>query len=356
MSETAGPSPQAYSKLAELELEFDKAEEELCIAPFPPPQVRKVILICCWNDTVKHQIELFDPIYVRRGAVLDTIQSFWTTILENFSPDIDEHITTEDWVFLGENITSINVTRPEKDTNPRTFEIEIGFKPDNGVVATTRLQKRFTYKALRSGDERWSGLVSEPVVVPWIDDKKDLTGGINALAIKIFELRKKRAEKHIAEKKEAANSGASKKSGAVKEDDGLADLEREMEEKLNQNQSFFNWFSWTGNHFMVMEREAEMKIKEEADKSKAKEGEEEEDDDEEDSDGADDGIDVFPYGEKLAYLIAEDLFPNALKHFGIPSQPVCPNLEGNLLTLCGSSRCDGIRRGPRRGRGRRRRL
>ncbi|RPB27019.1 hypothetical protein L211DRAFT_834690 [Terfezia boudieri ATCC MYA-4762] len=286
---TVAASAQAYAQLAELELEFDQAEAEL----------------------LKHQIALFEPIYTRRQAVLASIPSFWSIIFENFGPELDEHITTEDWAFLGENLTSVNVSRPDvASNNPRTFEITFGLKDGNGVIDATEIRKKFIYRSLRDGDESWAGLISEPVEVKWISDEKDLSGGINGLSKRIFDVRKKRVEGRIEEMK---NEGKRKgKKGQGKEDVGLSELELELEEKLNQTQSFFNWFSWTGDYFMVMEKEAEMKLREE---KKAK-GEEVIDSDEDDEkQGETDGIDVFPDGEKLAYLIAEDMFPSALKHF-----------------------------------------
>ncbi|KAF8425478.1 hypothetical protein EV426DRAFT_701442 [Tirmania nivea] len=287
---TVAASAQAYAQLAELEHEFDHAEAEL----------------------LKHQIALFEPIYTRRQAVLASIPSFWSIIFENFGPELDEHITPEDWAFLGENLTSVYVSRPEVSNNPRTFEITFGLKEGNGVIDATEIKKKFIYRSLRDGDESWTGLISEPVEVKWVSEEKDLTGGINGLSKRIFDVRKKRVERRIEEKKNNVGKAKGKKEqGKVKEDDGLSELELELEEKLNQTQSFFNWFSWTGDHFMVMEKEAEIKLRE----KKVKGEEVTEDDGEDDGEDDADGIDVFPDGEKLAYLIAEDMFPNALKHF-----------------------------------------
>lgn len=210
----------------------------------------------------------------------------------------------------------MNVSRPDvASNNPRTFEITFGLKAGNKVIDATEIKKKFIYRSLRDGDESWTGLISEPVEIKWVSDEKDLTGGINGLSKRIFGVRKKRVEGRIEEKKNEGEGKGKKGQGKVKEDDGLSELELELEEKLNQTQSFFNWFSWTGDYFMVMEKEAEMKLREE---KKAK-GEEVSEDDEDEEQDEPDGIDVFPDGMKLAYLIAEDMFPNALKHFGTPA-------------------------------------
>lgn len=272
------------------------------------------LYISNYPTIVKHQITLFEPIYKRRSKVLSTIPSFWTIIFENFGPELDEHITPDDWAFLGENLINVNVSRPDASNNPRSFDIIFGLKEDNGVVATTEIRKRFVYKSLKYGQERWTGLISEPVEIKWVNEDKDLTGGINRLAIKVFELRKKLAEGKIEEKKKRRKDGLKakgKSAGKPKDDGGLSELELELEEKLNQHQSFFNWFSWTGEYFMVLEREAEAKLEEETKTN----GEGVEDEDEGDEEN--EAIDVFPDGIKLAYLIADDMFPNVLKHFGM---------------------------------------
>lgn len=214
----------------------------------------------------------------------------------------------------------MNVTRPDPASNPRTFEITFGLKEGNGVVDGTEIRKTFEYRSLRDDNDAWTGLVSEPVEIKWTKQKKDLTGGINGLAKAIFDIRKKRVAARIEEKRNG-NAGKGKSAAEVKKgDDKLAELELELEEKLNQNQSFFNWFSWTGEYFMTMEREAEIRLKEER---KAK-GEDVLPDEADDEDS--DGLDVFPDGEKLAYLIAEDMFPNAMKHFGKSStHPMIPD-------------------------------
>ncbi|KAF8460604.1 hypothetical protein BDZ91DRAFT_415230 [Kalaharituber pfeilii] len=290
MNSTMSESPhkEAYAQLAELELEFDQAETEL----------------------LKHQIRLFTPLYTRRSAVLSTIPTFWPMIFENFGPEIDEHISAEDWAFLGENLISLDIHRPDPEMAPRNFDIVFGFKEGNGVIKGTELRKRFVYKSLRDGDERWTGLVSEPVTVEWVNEEKDLTVGINALAAKIFEIRKARTQKKIEEKKKPGYKPPKpvKPEELEADEDGLAEFELELEEKLNQYQSFFNWFSWCGEYFMVMEKEAEKT-------EKSKEREEKAEEEEEEAPEFD-GIDVFPNGEKIAYLFAEDMYPNALKHFG----------------------------------------
>ena len=357
---TVAASAQAYAQLAELELEFDQAEAELRMlatlytphhTSFPKSkfdsQRRRVLTQLQTKTTVKHQITLFEPIYTRRQAVLASIPSFWSIIFENFGPELDEHITPEDWAFLGENLTGVNVSRPDvASNNPRTFEITFGLKAGNGVVDAMEIKKKFMYRSLRDGDESWSGLISEPVEVKWASDEKDLAGGINGLSKKIFDVRKKRVEGRIEDKKNEGKGKGKKSQGKVKEDDGLSELELELEEKLNQTQSFFNWFSWTGDYFMVMEKEAEVRLREE---KKAK-GEEVTEDDEDEEQSETDGIDVFPDGEKLAYLIAEDMFPNALKHFGTPTPTPSLGLRNTnvFLFVIIHSRRNGAQRARRR--------
>lgn len=206
------------------------------------------------------------------------------------------------------------------------------------MVDGTEIKKKFTYKSLIDNGERWSGLISEPVEIKWVSDKADLTGGINKLAIKIFDIRKKRLEQKIEDKKNA-EQGKSKESGKTQEDDGLSELELELEEKLNQTQSFFNWLSWSGEYFLAVEKEAEAQLK----KIKSEKGEENDKDKEDEDDDLDTAIDIFPDGEKLAYLFAEDMFPDALKRFSKPLARPALCLKDSFTNLH-RSRCHGKQR------------
>ncbi|KAI5799307.1 hypothetical protein DFH27DRAFT_560279 [Peziza echinospora] len=289
-SEPATATPESYALLAQLELDFDAAEVEV----------------------LRQQTRLFRPLYARRKEVLKSIPGFWPLIFENFGTELDEHIGPCDWACLGDALVSLEVLR-EDEAEPRSFEVVFGFRKGNGVIkgpmveeegeGQVQIRKTFTFKSLRDGDESWAGLVSEPAVIEWESDAEDLTGGVNALAKKIFELRRLRVERKI----QRIKAGVKREKGAAADADGVDRLELELAERLRQSPSFFNWFSWTGEYFMVMEKEAERNDAEFRERKEAlSESEQAEEDD---------AVDVFQHGEKMAYLIAEDAYPNALKHF-----------------------------------------
>ena len=127
---------------------------------------------------------------------------------------------------------------------------------------------------------------------------KDLSEGLNGMAVKLFEVRKKAGD-------------YLKKD--VPEYEALA-------EKLTTanavNTSFFTWFGFVSGRRYVSAGESE-KAEAEFKKGDAKpEEEKEEDEDEDEEDKNDDSVvEVHEEGEQLAISIAEDLWPAAIKYF-----------------------------------------
>ncbi|KAM0707855.1 hypothetical protein Q7P35_004504 [Cladosporium inversicolor] len=269
-------SQVTYEQLAGIEDEFEEIDTQI----------------------IKQQYTLSKPAYAKRSQITSSIPSFWPLVLETCPPEIDQFITPQDSQIFAESLTSISVSRPEidadpKNGNPRTVAFKFEFKP-NDFFTNTVLEKTFHWRRASDG---FTGLVSEPVAVQW-KEGKDLSEGLNGMAVKLFEARKKAGD-------------FLKKD--LKEYEALA-------EKLTtanaQNTSFFTWFGFVSGRRYVTAEESE-KAEAEHKKGNAKPEEEEDEDEDEDEEDKDDDsvVEVHEDGEQLAISIAEDLWPGAIKYF-----------------------------------------
>jgi hypothetical protein len=154
------------------------------------------------------------------------------------------------------------------------------------------LEKTFHWRRASDG---WTGLVSEPVAVQW-KEGKDLSEGLNGLAVKLFEARKKAGD-------------------YLKKD--LPEYEKLAEKLTTANAastSFFTWFGFVSGRRYVTAEESE-KAEAEHKKGGAKPEEDEEEDEDEEDKNDDQLVEVHEVGEQLAISIAEDLWPGAIKYF-----------------------------------------
>lgn len=219
-------------------------------------------------------------------------------MLETCPPEIDQFIQPQDSQIFAESLKSIEVSRPEIETSPRSVSIKFEFAP-NDFFENTVLEKTFWWRRASDG---WTGLVSEPVNVEW-KKGKDLSEGLNGLAVQLFEARKKAGDFLKRD---------------LKEYEALA---KKLESANAVNTSFFTWFGFVSGRRYVSAEESEKAEKEYKEKkAKGETGKpdetEEEDEDEEDDDKDDDSmVEVHEEGEQLAIAIAEDLWPGAIKYF-----------------------------------------
>ena len=160
------------------------------------------------------------------------------------------------------------------------------------------MEKKFWYR--KSKD--WEGLVSEPVKIHW-KKGNDLTGGLTDAAVALAQARKKLAKTNSAKSAETE----------LPEYKALAEkLEMSTEASL----SFFAWFGFVSSYRWITAEESEEASKADAERlEKLKQGEkvEDEEDDEDEQDFQE--TEVFPSGDEIATLIADDLFPSAIKYF-----------------------------------------
>lgn len=164
------------------------------------------------------------------------------------------------------------------------------------------LEKKFWYRKSLDG---WEGLVSEPVKIHW-KKGNDLTGGMTDAAYKLYEAKKK-----------AATSSNGNSKGKETELPEYKELAAMIEESEDPALSFFAWFGFVSGYKWVSAEESEEATKKEAEKlAKQRRGEKVEDDDEDDEDQQDyQETEVFPTGDQLAAIIAEDMWPSAIKYY-----------------------------------------
>jgi hypothetical protein len=270
------------------------------------------------NNPVAKQYILSAPLYAKRQEIVSKINNFWPLVFEAAPPDLDRYITPND-AHIFAKLKTLDVTRfeipmgPEKiatDTgDPRSIAIRFEFD-DNEYFTNSVLEKKFWYRRSNDG---WSGLVSEPVKIDW--KGKDYTEGLNAAAYDVFEARKK--------------AGDMKKKGFAAHDKLL-----ELIETNNvDNTSFFAWFGFiSADRYVSAEESAQAnkEYKERQDKRSNGERVESPEPDEEDMLDMSESDDIHPEGEELAQLIAEDVWPNAIKYFSTCQSTI---RISNLLTF-----------------------
>ncbi|KEQ74880.1 hypothetical protein M436DRAFT_42142 [Aureobasidium namibiae CBS 147.97] len=249
--------PVHYEDLALLETKFDEVDRQI----------------------LAKQYILSAPLYAKRQDIISKIDNFWPLVFEQSPPDLDRYITPNDANIFAK-LKSLDVTRFEIPMGPENIDADSGdprsiairFEFDqNDYFTNSVLEKKFWYRRSKDG---WTGLVSEPVKIDW--KAKDPTEGLLAASIAVFEARKK--------------AGDMKKKGFAAHNKLL-----ELIETNNvDNTSFFSWFGFiSADRYRVESPEP----------------------DEEDMLEMVESDDVHPEGEELAQLIAEDVWPNAIKYF-----------------------------------------
>lgn len=207
---------------------------------------------------------------------------------------------------FAECLDTFEVSRFELDDpkgSPRSFSLKFGFK-ENEYFQDRVLEKKFWFRKTRD----WAGLVSEPVKIDWKKDQ-DLTAGLTDAAYELSNLRKKGGI-------DTSSAEARKKEVESKEYKQLAHM---IETASDASMSFFGMFAFVSGFRWVSAEENEKTLTEDNERlEKIRRGEKVEDDDEDDDD--DDSIDyqeceVFPGGDELATIIAEDMWPNAIKYY-----------------------------------------
>ncbi|KAK3200899.1 hypothetical protein GRF29_213g376415 [Pseudopithomyces chartarum] len=265
-----------FEELSVLEAEFDDAELEL----------------------IRKSNELNTPLWKKRAEVIAKIPHFWTLVFEQAPTEFDSFILPSDAQIFAECFETLEVTRFEIDNpkgSPRSVSIKFGFG-DNEYFEDKVLEKKFWFRKTKD----WEGLVSEPVRINW-KKGKDPTEGFTEAAFKLFEAKKK-------------NGSSKSKHSDLPE---YKQLVKMIEESTEASPSFFAWFAFVSDYRWVSPEESEQTEKEDAERlAKMKRGEKVDDDEDEEDDETDyQETEVYPQGGEIATLIAEDLWPSAIKYY-----------------------------------------
>lgn len=254
---------------------------------------------------MRKQYTLSAPVYAKRHAAIAKIPNFWPLVFEQAPPDIDQFIQPTDSEIFSECLTGLDVTRfelslgPEKIVDgslggsPRSLCIRFEFA-QNDWFTDEALEKRFWYRRANDG---WVGLVSEPVKVHW-KKGKDMTQGLMDGVIKLWEARKKAGD---MKKKDLSEYTA---------------LAKIVDNWNGSNTTFFTWFAFISGRRWVSAEESAQATKEEAERRrKVNSGEKVESPGMSEDDGLEQEVEVHEAGDDLATMIAEDLWPSAIKYF-----------------------------------------
>ncbi|CAI6298251.1 unnamed protein product [Periconia digitata] len=273
-----------FEELSVLEAEFEDAELEL----------------------IRKSTALNEPLWKKRAEIVAKIPHFWTLVLEQIPVELETFIQPTDFQLFANSLQTIEVSRFEIDDpkgSPRSFSIKFGFD-DNEYFFNKELEKKFWYR--KSKD--WAGLVSEPVKIVW-KKGKDLTEGLTDAAYDLAQ----------AKKTLAKTSGGKSKAKAEASLPEYKTLASKIEDDTEGAPSFFTWFGFVSSYRWISAEESEEADKEEKTRlEKLKRGEkldDDEDEDDEDDDADYQETEVFPQGDECATLLAEDVWPSALRYF-----------------------------------------
>lgn len=253
---------------------------------------------------------LQSPLYKKRAEFVAKIPHFWSLVFEQAPPEIDNFIQPTDSKVFAECLSMFEVSRfelNEPNGSPRSFSLKFGFT-ENEYFEDKELEKKFWFRKTKD----WQGLVSEPVKINW-KKGKDLTGGLTDAAYKLGEMRTKLAT-------DTANGAARKEEAKSAEYKKLA---QKIETATDASVSFFGLFSFVSGYRWVSAQESAQAAKEEKERfEKIRRGEKVEEEEDEEEDQLDyQEIEVFPGGDEVATIIAEDMWPNAIKYYSTSSTP-----------------------------------
>lgn len=294
---------------------------------------------------MRKSVPVFRPLFEKRNEIItapEVADDFWIRVFSNAPSEIDEYILPTDAGVLGSCLKNLKVERFEVDEKgqgePRsirfTFEFRTGeenpFFENETLVKDFYWRKQVT-KTAKGKRRTWEGLVSEPVRISWKKDM-DLTKGLLDAACDLSEAEKKQGggdRKKLSEFEKLVKKVEEIESDGMKGEDEGDDEEEGLGAQSPAGVSFFAFFGYRGRDVSAEqskeatkesdERWAKIVKGEEVDDGER--GEVDDDDDDDDDYELDEhdleDIEIFPDGEDLAIALAEDLWPGALKYYGM---------------------------------------
>lgn len=287
---------------------------------------------------MRKSVPLLTPLFKKRNEIISSPEvqgDFWIRVFASAPADIDEYILPTDAAILGAALKNLTVERFEVDANgngePRSLRFTFDFQAgeENPFFENTQLVKEFYWRKevtkTTSGKRSvWEGLVSEPVRINWKKDM-DVTKGLLDAACDLYD-----AEKKGGDRKKLPQWEALVKKVAEAEAEADAEEEEDDDEDEPMNPvspagvSFFAFFGYRGRDVSAEKSRESFKEEEErwAKISRGEKVEGEDDDDEEDDEDDElfddlEDAEIFPDGEELAISIAEDLWTDAMRYYGM---------------------------------------
>jgi hypothetical protein len=290
---------------------------------------------------VRKSVLRYAPIYKKREEVISLPSvkpDFWARVFSSAPPEVDEYVLDSDAEILGEALKGLTVERFEVDAEgngePRSVRFSFEFDPEeNSYFDNAKLVKEFYWRKqiikTSSGKRRvWEGLVSDPVRINWKKDQ-DPTNGLLDAACDLFDAEKKGGDRKKLPEYEALVKKLELIEAENMKDDDDEDVKMpeddDDDDESHAGVSFFAFFGYRGRDISAEQNKEAVKEDEER-FAKMSKGEEvdDEDDDEDDEDEdlellVDDleDAEIFTDGEELAIALAEDIWPNALKYYGM---------------------------------------
>ena len=275
-------------------------------------------------------------------------------MLEQAPPDLDPYIQPSDSRVIAECLVGLDVERFEvrkaekeeaggknspSDGSSRSLKFRFDFSA-NEWFEDRVLEKKFWFRRAgkhgKRGDGGWTALVSEPVKIHW-KKGKDLTDGLTDAAVAYWDAKQK-IESH-----ESSENDEKQKEEKMKELPEYKALVKKVGSSDEGSLSFFAWFGFTAgrryisaeesaaaNKAVAERRERRTRRMDEKESEKRNDVSDSNEIDEDDDEGSDDeeeegyeedisesaqDTEIFPNGEELATLLAEEIWPQAIKYF-----------------------------------------
>ncbi|EXJ93572.1 hypothetical protein A1O1_01964 [Capronia coronata CBS 617.96] len=269
-------------------------------------------------DALRRKEFSLKPLYTKRKEFLDRVPDFWPTVFGNGPEEIQQFLSPDDLALISA-ITSFTVERyqieSETSGEPRSLRFTFEFA-ENEFFEDTKLVKEFEYRPRGDGP---GSLVSTPIPIKWKAKRRDVTHGFLDAAVELYnaeealKLKNGETEVDIVERE------------SLWQHEKLRDKLAKMDESPDLEPSFFDWFGFRGA------------VKTSYPKKVAENGANDtEDDDEEDEDDEPMlEVEIFPAGEEVAIVLAEELWTDAIDYFMSAQEGSSTSSEANDIIVDG---------------------
>lgn len=287
---------------------------------------------------MRKSVPILNPLFKKRAEIINMPEvqgDFWVRVFSSAPAEIDEYILPTDAGALGACLKNMNVERFEVDEQgngePRSLRFTFEFNAcEESPFENTKLVKDFYWrkqsiKTSKGKRRTWEGLVSEPVRIHWKKDR-DLTKGLLDAVCDLFDAEKKGGKRtELKEYETLVKKITEVEAQAEKEDEDEDEDDEDMEDYSPAGVSFFSFFGYRGRDVSA-EQSKEASKEDDERYAKIVKGEPVDDDDEGDEDDDEDDLDliddledveIFEDGEELAIALAEDLWTDAMKYYGM---------------------------------------